>query len=78
VVFIVVAVVKIAALLSGSPRAFIIAMCAGMGLYAAWAVFFAASVIAPVASLNAPAWPLAVVGFHIAFMATLTERRPRG
>lgn len=72
-VFIVVALVKFGCLAFGGRRVFIVAMCAGMGLYAAWGVFFAASVVEPVASLGAPAWPFAMVGFHIAFMATLTE-----
>lgn len=76
-VFVAVAAVKIGCILTGCARGFVIAMCAGTGLYASWAFLFTVAYFAdPHTSPAAPAWPLFVVAAHVATLTTLTRYRP--
>jgi hypothetical protein len=70
-VFLTTALVKVVCILYSRPRALVVAMCFGMGLYACWGVLFLASMSDPRTSWGAPAWPFFVVGMHVAFMATM-------
>lgn len=75
-VFITLAAIKLAFIVRGTDSGFIVAMCAGMGLYAMWSfLFFAAIFVDPHASLAGPGWPLFVVASHAATLATLTGRK---
>lgn len=73
--FLILAAVKVWFIVQGTIRGFLIAMCAGMGLFAMWAfLFFASIFIDPHAALGGPALPLGWVGAHVAVLATMTER----
>lgn len=79
-IFLTVAALKVASLLfaGDDPRPFVVAMCAGMGLYVCWGILIAGSVLTDDrTSLGAPALPIGWAAMHIAFLATLTGRRIR-
>lgn len=84
--FLLVAALKVALLLWGGreARGFVLAMCAGMALYALWGFLILASVVAdmqsaaPTVTLGAPALPIGWAAMHAAVLATLTGRGPGG
>lgn len=74
--FLTLAVIKVVCIKRGTVRGYVLAMCAGMGLYGCWGVLFLGSVFAdPHASLGGPAWCFVWVGMHVAVLATMTEGR---
>ena len=76
VVFALVALFKVGCYLRGTGRGYVLAMCAGIGLYSTWAFLFTVSVfVDDTANVAAPILPIGWVLGHVAMMATLTDRR---
>lgn len=76
IVFLAVGLTQLACILSGTKSGHVLAMAAGMGLYATWATLFTASIFADSAtSLTAPTSSLLALAGAVAFMQTLLRER---
>lgn len=77
-VFIAAGLAKVAFILQGSLRSFIVMMCLGAALYLWWGFLFLASAMTvSTGSFTGVAWPLAWCVLHLAMLSTMVSEKSR-